>query len=226
MKNEELMFEKEDMPKDYYQITDYRNKHIDKRVDPDRKFINGFKAIKVGQETYGYVREKDNKIMPYYYDNAYDFNEYGYAIVGREGAMSWINKRFKYLRNDGSSGYYDNEYAMSEDYLHDPYRILHGFHSVGEFSKGDIPLSRICISSEGVIYFGTDGKVKKFIKYNGDKPLCKFKHGTPFNKDGMAIAELGNEKLILFAEGYCVAYDDLAKLALERGFVDKVRKET
>ncbi len=229
MKNEELIFgENEEKPRDYYQITDYTNKTIDKRDDPNRKFINGFKAIKIGEETYAFVRESDKKIMPYYYDNAYDFNDYGFAIVGREGVMTWINKDFKYLRDDRRSGCYGNEYAMSEDYLHDPYRILYGFHSVGEFSKGDIPLSRIRVGDESAIYFGTDGEVKKFTKYNNDdtRPLNKFERGTPFNKNGMAIAEFNKEKLILFAEGFYIGYNDLAKLGLDNGYVERFRKET
>ena len=229
MKNEEFVFgENEELPREYYQITNYRDKTIDKVNDPNRKFINGFKAIKTGEETYGYVRESDNKLMPYVYDNAYDFNDYGFAIVGREGAMTWINKEFKYLRNDGRSGCYGNEYAMSEDYLYDPYRILHGFHAVGEFSKGDIPLSRIRVGDESVIYFGTDGKVKKFTKYNDEnaRVLNKFQRGTPFNKNGMAIVEYDKEKLVLFAEGFYIGYNDLVKMTLDNGFVDKVRKET
>jgi hypothetical protein len=230
MKNEEFVFgkNKEGIPREYIQVTNYRDKTIDKIDDPNRKFINGFKAIKIGEETYGYVRESDNKLMPYHYDNAHDFNEYGFAIVGREGAMTWINKDFRYLRNDQRSGYYDNHYAMSEDYLYDPYRILHGFHSVGEFSDGDIPLSRIGVCwDDGVIYFGTDGKVKKFYKYGDEKekPLCKFYKGTAFNEDGIAIAEHNKEKLILFAEGYCIAFDDITKLALDRGFIESINNE-
>ncbi len=225
MKNEEFVFRNNEyVPRDYYQITDYTDKTIDKVDDPNRKFINGFKAIKVGQETYGYVRESDNKLMPYYYDNAYDFNQYGFAMVGKEEAMTWINKDFRYLRNDGRSGCYNNRYAMSEDYLYDALRIIHGFYSVGEFSKGSIPLSRISFGNGYVIYFGVDGEVKKFTNYNG-KELCKVKNGTPFNENGIAIAEFEDKKLILFAEGYCVAFDDITKLALDRGFINSINKE-
>ena len=229
MNNDVFVFRnKDEIPKEYYQITDYRDKHIDKVDDPNRKFINGFKAIKIGQETYGYVRESDNKVMPHHYDNAYDFNEYGFAIVGREGAMTWINKEFKYLRNDQQSGCYGNRYAMSEDYLYDPYRILHGFHAVGEFSKGNIPLSRIRFGDGYTIYFGTDGEVKRFTRYNGEKdekPLCKVKNGTAFNENGIAVAEFENKKVFLFAEGYYITFEDIVKTTLNNGFVENIHEE-
>ena len=67
--------------------------------------------------------------------------------------------------------------------------------------------------------------VNIFYKYGEEKPLCKFYKGTAFNENGIAIAEHNKEKLILFAEGYCIAFDDITKLALDRGFIESINNE-
>ena len=57
-------------------------------IDDSREFVNGFKVVQTANLEYAYVREADNKLLPYRYDIATDFNEYGYAIVGKDARVS------------------------------------------------------------------------------------------------------------------------------------------
>ena len=66
-------------------------------IDSNENFVNGFKVVKTANGEYAYIRESDNSLLPFRYDIAFDFNEFGFAIVGKDGSVSWINKDFKYL---------------------------------------------------------------------------------------------------------------------------------
>ena len=66
-------------------------------IRSNMNFVNGFKLVEFNDNRYGYIREEDHLLMPYRYDIASDFNEFGLAIVGKNGSVSWINKNFEYL---------------------------------------------------------------------------------------------------------------------------------
>ena len=67
-------------------------------IDDSRDFVNGYKVVQTANKEYAYVREEDNKLLPYRYDIATDFNEYGYAMVGKDARVSWIDRDFRYFK--------------------------------------------------------------------------------------------------------------------------------
>ena len=79
------------------------NIHIksEKIIDDSNEFVNGFKVVQTENGEYAYVRESDNVLLPFRYDVAFDFNQYGFAIVGKDGSVSWIDTTFKYLNLEG-----------------------------------------------------------------------------------------------------------------------------
>lgn len=131
-------------------------------VDDSNEFVNGFKVVQTKNGEYAYVREVDNVLLPYRYDIASNFNEYGFAMVGKGGRVSWIDKEFKYLALDGN---------MHFNNLQDSYFGFDGWKGVSDFSKGSTPLSRVYYGQNGcntIAYFGIDGEVKSFYRYNVD----------------------------------------------------------
>ena len=128
-------------------------------IDDSREFVNGFKVVQTANLEYAYVREADNKLLPYRYDIATDFNEYGYAMVGKEAKVSWIDRNFRYFDATFET-FLDEEKNKSDRF--------NGFSSISNFSNGENHLSKLLRkdydSDSSVIYLDTDGKIKKFYK--------------------------------------------------------------
>ena len=193
----------------------WRPKKSDKIVDDSNNFVNGFKVVKTANGEYAYVREFDNSLLPFRYDVACDFNEFGFTIVGKDGSVSWIDKNFKYLNLQG-------EMVEEEPDKFD------GWQGISAFSKGDIPLSRVYDGRNTfgrISYFGTDGKFKEFFRYIVYLffyySRTTFGNASIFDEKGHAIAD-GN---ILFAKGYYVLHEDLIKLSMEKGFIDSISED-
>ena len=144
--------------------------------------------------------------MPYRYDFASDFNEKGYAMVAKDGTVSWINKTFKYLSVDG---------IMVEDYINNPNAVFKGVSEIYNFNNGEIPLSKICIGNK-VSYFGLNGKLKEFYMFDGkiqDYSCTSFNDGKTFDSNGIAV----DYEKILFASGYFCSLPDFIKICAQDG---------
>ncbi len=185
-------------------------------IRDNSEFINGYKVVKTGNNEYAYVSESDNTLLPYRYDIATDFNNLGFAMVGKDGTVSWINKDFKYLDYRGN---------MIEEELDKSWSKFKGWQCVNGFSEGDIPLARVCEKRDlfpRVAYFGTDERLREFVKYGDDKTrVTVFKIGEDFNASNYALA--GND--ILFARGYFITYKDLIMIGEKEGFIDHIKEE-
>ena len=197
----------------------HRPKKSDEIIDSNENFVNGFKVVKTANGEYAYIRESDNSLLPFRYDIACDFNEFGFAIVGKDGSVSWINKDFKYLNIQGE---------MVEEELDKNWSKFDGWQGISAFSKGNLPLSRVYDGRNTygrISYFGTDGKFKEFYRYDGkiDNHFSKstFTSGSTFDEKGHAIAD-GD---MLFAKGYYLSYKDLIKLSMEKGFIDSISED-
>ena len=174
-------------------------------IDDSNEFVNGFKVVQTKNKEFAYVRESDNALLPYRYDIATNFNNYGYAMVAKNGGVSWIDKNFSYLNRDGN--------FVEED----GYFI--GFNGVSEFIGNSCPLSRVYYNSfecEKNLYLQPDGKFKEFYEYDGktrttESKTAFFNFATEFDHEGYAKAA-GN---ILFARGYYCSYENLIKLCEE-----------
>ena len=199
------------------QLPEYsRPKKSNEIVDSNDSFVNGFAVVKTANGEYAYIRESDNLLMPFRYDIASDFNEFGFAIVGKDGSVSWINKDFKYLNLSG---------VLVDEELDKSWSKFNGWQDVSAFNDYDTPLSRVYDGRNmtgRVVFFGTDGKLKAFYKYDGEHisklPKYNFTRSTRFDEKGHAVAD---EK-ILFAEGYYISYNDLIKMCMESRFIDNI----
>ena len=184
-------------------------------IDGSRDFVNGFKVVQTANMEYAYVKEESNTLLPFRYDIATDFNEYGYAMVGKDGKVSWIDKNFKYL---------NNKYEM----VNEDSSKFNGFLSVSDFSKGEHPLSKVCSCGSDwnrkTSYFCVDGKIKEFSRYDGeiirDDESNKYfsYYSEDFNDNGYAKAN--NDEIILLSSGYSLSTKDLTKICEEKGFLE------
>lgn len=173
-------------------------------IEDTHKFTNGIKVVKLENGEYGYLREADNKLLPYRYDYATNFNNNGYAIVAKDGTVSWIDRTFKYLSSDG---------LMVEDYVNNKSSSFKGYLDVYNFTN--VPLSKVSTDRK-VSYFGLDGKIKEFYMYDGkfsDYPYTTFAIGGMFDGNGIAI----DEEKILFAKGYFCTFSDFIKICRQDG---------
>ena len=205
-----------------------RNAKSDQIIDESKDFVNGFKVVQTANKEYAYVREKDNVLLPYRYDIATDFNEYGYAMVGKDAKVSWIDREFRY---------FDADEEKFLDEMESNHARFNGFLSVSDFSKGETPLSRISrfYNNTDVSYLGIDGKYKEFFKCDGEKisesdSIKEFpEYSTIFDDEGHATAN--DCELILLSGGYYLSVKDLIrsakikdlmKIATKEGFLDIV----
>ena len=190
-------------------------------IDDTRDFVNGFKVVQTANKEYAYVREEDNELLPYRYDIATDFNEYGYAMVGKEVKVSWIDRNFRYF-DATLETFLDEEKNKSDRF--------NGFSSISKFSKGEHHLSKLLRkdydSDSSVIYLGTDGKIKKFYKYDGDVINEQvFKKEFPLDSttfDDNDYATFYRNNFILLSSGYYLSTMELIRICEEKGFLDTI----
>ncbi len=188
-------------------------------IDDSRDFINGFKVVQTDNEEYAYVREEDNKLLPYRYDIATDFNLYGYAMVGKNARVSWIDMNFRYFNEEEEKFTKEQEIG---------YNTFNGLLGVSDFSKGETPLSRMYRHGyeNKVSYLGTDGNIKEFYNFDGeiirDDESNKYfsYYSEDFNDLGYAKANDG--EIILLSSGYYLYTKDLIRICEEKGFLDTI----
>lgn len=181
-----------------------------KKIVSSNKFINGFKLVILEDNTFGYIRESDNVMVPYRYDIASDFNEYGLAMVGKYGFVTWIDKDFNYLSNEG---YVKGKMAEETG----PFI---GFNAVFEFDNKGI--SRVCeidyskISTPSIM---TDKDKFYTSFFTKDKEILKFKeYGSPIETtktkfSGNSVVKIDCADLdeeYVFMQGYYINKEDIS----------------
>lgn len=190
----------------------------DEIIFENKSFVNGFKVVKTKNGEYGYIREEDNALLLYRYDVALDFNEYGFAMVGKDGYVTWINKNFEYLDTLGK---------MTKEQNGIPYKA---WKKVDAFSKSEIPLSRMVqrwYDIDAYSYMDTSGNLKGFIRYSRGIDLNHysknyiFSTSTSFNEQGYATSGT----YILNSKGYFMDVRDLIKKCFDNGAVDAIFDE-
>lgn len=105
--------------------TRYFNKE-GKEVKNTEVYPNNKLFVKVENGKYGYVDNNGNTVVDYKYDKAYEFNEYGYASIKKDGKWSAINEQgievapISYQMNDQSEPFFIGSY----------YRVTYGFGEI------------------------------------------------------------------------------------------------
>lgn len=184
-------------------------------VEESENFVNGFKVVKISNGEYAYVRESDNLLLPYRYDVVSNFNDYGFAVVGRDGYVSWIDKNFNYFSRNG-----EMIIDITDDYY---YHGLVGWDKLSNFSSGNIPLSRLYYIASS--YFGIDKKRKEFRVFDENmREIGKeksFVDDQPiFNEKGYAVGK----NIVLFDNGVCISKDNFINFAIENCSIDDTIK--
>lgn len=94
-----------------YSVENYRGSFVQSRKQDkysnviektSEEFVNGFMLVRVENGEFAYIREADYRLLPYGFAFAADFNEHGFAVVGTDRGLTWINRDFCYLSSDGS----------------------------------------------------------------------------------------------------------------------------
>ena len=165
---------------------------------------------------YGYINEDDLEILPYRFDLATNFNEYGLALVAYSGTVSWINKDFKIFSSDDECfiNIEDNSYIL-------------GFKEVYNFNGNKNPLSKIVTFDEQVLYLNTEGEIQKF-RYKNESNISSWdkeyflEDGLgEFNKEGFMISKDGNT--VLSEDGYIYTGED-ARNIWSRKYTKNIEK--
>ena len=187
-------------------------------VSLNDKFVNGFKIVETANGEYAYIRESDGVLLPYRYDIATDFNDYGFAMVAKDGNASWINKNFRYFSRDGEmvvENIEDRYYKYSE---------FKGFQKIYKFSTGNYPLSKVYDGrgrGEIVFYFSTEGKIKEFYQFDGS-----FDYEFPVVS--LASKDFGDKDYIIngygifFAKGYYFPLKYVLEFCEQNGIINTI----
>lgn len=214
---------------------------VTKKVDSDdvsREIVEqnevsscGYITVRFSNGEFGYIRECDGKIIPYRYDIAFDFSEYGFAMVGRGNFVTWINTNFEYLTNSGVFVPDDENrtFTFSQQ----------TFIEIDSFLEETF-LSRvwyyIADLDHVVSYLSTDGELRRFYE-NGDTsnpsvmriPVKEFRKFslkgfpddmkfTSFNEDGYILL---NDRLLLSSGAY-YNLDSLIASAFKSGQIEEL----
>ena len=197
----------------------WRPKRSDEIVEQNKNFVNGFKLVRTSNGEFGYIKESDNELLPYRYDIAFDFNEHGLAMVGKDGDVSWIDKDFNYINLEGEKVQEDLDYKYGD---------FKAWQTIEQFSKGEKPIAKLYYGRDTyakIRYIDASGNLMSFCKFDGkihdDQTYSLFGDGTSFDKKGVAKAD-GS---YLFARGYYITYRDLRKIAVSRGLLSTLSKE-
>lgn len=131
-------------------------------------FINGFKVVMLSNGEFAYVSESDNSLLPFRFDLATDFNEFGLAMVAKGHYVTWMNQEFKILSKEG-------EYM---DVLDEETFNRNGFMSVEKFRNEETPLSSVTFAQTGdykCSYVDKNGEIKLFhsLDEQGNLDLSK-----------------------------------------------------
>ncbi len=168
--------------------------------------VNGYRLFIDEAGFYGYIKEDDLEILPYRFDLATNFNEYGLAIVAYSGTVSWINKDFKIFSSDEECfiDIEDNSYIL-------------GFKEVYNFSGNKNPLSKIVTFDDDIFYLNTEGKIQKFkYKYDDGKTSSwdrEYFNDTDFRnfeESGYMISKDG--KIVLSEDGYIYTGEEIKNI--------------
>ncbi len=183
-------------------------------MESPENYTNGFKRVKLSNNLYGFLRETDGSFVPYQFILASEFNEYGYAMVAKNGSVGWINRNFDFLTEKRD---WVSLFSINQDRL--------SFSQISDFSLGETPFSQVVSFTFGMWktqYLGTDGTIKGFNLYDGEKigdidrkfftqNEMRSLNGTQFKPGGYAIRK--NEGVILFQNGFYCNFADFTKIA-------------
>ena len=194
--------------------------HIATKIDCEERVLKSYKSnyspftlVYLANNTYAY-QNACGTLLPYRFDYATTFNEYGLAMVCLNGKVTWMNDNFEMLTY--------GEKLKDED-------NFDGFDKVHNFSAGNNPLSLVdhIVSGMGenesmkiYFYVTPELKFKKFYKFDGQ--LAKiyencFTYANNFSNDFTKAGTLFDEHLLLSSEGYYVNSEYVIKYVMEHG---------
>lgn len=167
-------------------------------IKEDKEKVNLYPALKniISGKVYGYIDEKGTFIIKPKYKNAYDFNEYGIAIVEENDLTGAINSEGEYIIKpiyesitpfkEGRAVYVlDNKVGVI-DYKGNIITKNH-YNYIGEFNEG---MAVVSVTRKDEAYYG-------YIDINGNEVVPpKYLMADEF-KDGVALVKIKNKEYAL-----------------------------
>ncbi len=175
-------------------------------INSTKDFVNGYKVVETANHEYAFL-SLDGTILPMRFDIASNFNDFGLAMVGKNGSVSWLTKDFQYLSLDGTLKDYEPE-------------TFKGFRSVSSFSLTSNPLSLIKITQNHdkpeCFYLKPDLSIQEFTYFDGTNfkdttsyfKLLNLNAEPTFKREGYTIIN----NLILFPNGYYCSMEDFLNI--------------
>jgi hypothetical protein len=161
------------------------------------EYNNGFAVVQTSNGEFAYMEENTNKLLPYRYDVASQFNNHGFAIVGKANSVTFINRNFQYLSKNGT--------FVSEN-LDKEYITFEGFSSLKSGFDKDIPsylnlFSRHMFDSNGYLITPVDETVLEWLIEN-DK--TKSEEDQKRSKYCISFKDINNKTLYMDSCGVII----------------------
>lgn len=216
--------------KEEYDVYKEKNIHV---IDDTNNFVNGYKVVELSNHKFGYIKEETNELMPFYFEVASNFNDYGLAMVGKRSSVAWIDKNFGHINM--MSGFCKPPITLTIEniceYLNHE-MAFKSYSKICNFSGKQVPLSMVSISHVydndfppiknqpfyNASYIDINGKYKEFMYYDGnfkDYMDTAFHTGTSFNELGYALAstmnivgERSNKQMVSDINGHYILFDN------------------
>lgn len=194
------------------------------------KICNGFQLVQFLNKEFGYIRVKDNTLIPNRFDIATNFNSFHLAMVAKDGFVTWIDEYFNHIDYKGKMKKEEGLFTP-QDGFQTVYRFSHALSKVEEsryflydnthtYDFKNTYLKNVC-------YVNPYKEIQEFYKYDGEVQNYRkkiFSKGENFNAFGVSLAD---DKL-LFAEGYYSTLKDIFALTCKEESLnldEKTRKK-
>ncbi|WP_052953911.1 WG repeat-containing protein, partial [Clostridium sp. C8] len=152
-----------------------KSKYKPKEKDKNRK-VELYPAIKITIDgnKYGYINKEGKEIIPFKFMNAYNFNQYGLAIITEEGGYGIINSEGTYIVNaeyslinpysEGRSIYVENtSMGILDEKGNKLNNVLYDY--IGNYKNGYAVMGKIYKNNCRYGYLNLNGDVAYEAKY-------------------------------------------------------------
>lgn len=220
----------------FYRRYKYKTEEMSAEIiDDPGVFTNSFKVVRLSDGLFGYVREEDGVLLPERFLIAGEFDEHGFAMVGKENGVTFIDKDFNAIASLKSYRNGNESFAplrLLDLKGLDPLRFNDGQgnacvpQAVIGYLHNRFFIGHVCFRNL-VSYVDLEGNVKSFYKYGVDVPekwfttlpnndksdILESLYAKRFNKDGYLVLD----NLILFEAGYYSTFEDITNLLIQSG---------
>lgn len=194
----------------------FKKENIDFMYDE----VNGFTRVLMKDGKFALYDVVNDKFSAFTYDVVTDFNDFGYAMVGRYGGVTWIDRNFNVIDREGKLSLDNGENINNKN----------SFTSVHAFSNGKSPLSKVTVIGDEIFssFVNTDLEIQKFYDSFDSDSKKKEKYISKFDYIDAFVGDynfMKDKSKVLLSNGHFISFNQFVRCAENFGVFDSLYKE-